>query len=105
MAAGIPQGWEDVLILGSTLLPKVKKPSDLPLALQAYGETRMERAQKCIDLSREMGSIMCGQDPDVGLDPEKLRPAVGSRFYYVEDLDLEAYKQKALDKFRELQGK
>lgn len=105
MVAGIPQGWEAVLILGSTLLPKVKKPSDIPLALQAYGETRMERAQKCIDLSREMGSIMCGQDPGVGLDPQKLWSAVGSRFYFVEDLDLEAYKEKALDRMKELQGK
>lgn len=65
----------------------------------------MERAQKCIDLSREMGSIMCGQDLDVGLDPQKLRSAVGSRFYFVEDLDLKAYKEKALNRMEELQGK
>lgn len=93
------------MILGSTLLPQVKRPADLAFALRAYGDTRMERAQKCIDLSREMGTIMCGQDPDVGLDPQKLRTAVAARFFFVENLDLKAYKQKALDRMKELQGK
>lgn len=91
------------MILG-TLLGEIKAPSEIDSAFKAYDAMRRDRCQQVIDSSRGTGLIMCGQDPDAGLDPEKVRNLLAPRWGFIYSLDLKAYKEETLAKMKVLQG-
>ncbi|KAI1252095.1 hypothetical protein MGN70_006667 [Eutypa lata] len=95
--AGAGQAFEDAVVL-STLLGDVTTTAQIDAAFRAYDAVRRPRAQRIIDSSRETGLIMTGQDADAGLDPEKLRPVLKSRWDFIYGIDLVAYKKEALAK-------
>lgn len=97
--AGAGQAIEDVMIL-ETLLGEVKKPSQLDAAVKAYDEVRRPRAQLVVQSSNSTGRIMCGQGPDVGLDVDKLRAALGSRWDFLHEFNQKEHKKRALRSFR-----
>lgn len=101
--AGAGQAFEDAVVL-STLLGDVTTTAQIDAAFRAYDAVRRPRAQRIIDSSRETGLIMTGQDADAGLDPEKLRPVLKSRWDFIYGIDLVAYKKEALAKMREFRG-
>lgn len=101
--AGTGQAFEDALILG-TLLGEVELPSEITHAFQAYDAVRRDRCQRVIDSSRGTGLIFCGQDPDAGLDPDKIRTIMAPRWGFIYGIDLVAYKEEALARMKALQG-
>ncbi|POS77599.1 hypothetical protein DHEL01_v204016 [Diaporthe helianthi] len=101
--AGAGQAFEDALILG-TLLGDAKRPSEIAHAFQAYSAVRIERCQRVIDSSRGTGSIFCGQDPGAGLEPDKIMGLLAPRWGFIAGIDLNAYKEEALAKMKELQS-
>lgn len=100
--AGAGQAFEDALTLG-TLLGVTKRPSEIVHAFQAYSAVRRERCQRVIDSSRGTGSIFCGQNPEAGLEPDKMMGLLAPRWGFIAGIDFSAYKEKALAKMRELQ--
>lgn len=101
--AGAGQAFEDALIL-STLLGEIKSPSEIDHAFQAYSAVRRERGQRVIDSSRGTGQIFCGQNPEAGLEPDKMLGLLAPRWVFLEGIDFVAYKKEALAKMKELQG-
>jgi salicylate hydroxylase len=87
--AGAGQAIEDAMVL-SHLLGKCLDPRNvltypktpqrtIPLVLQAYDAVRRFRSQKVVVTSREMGRIISGTEPSVGLDLEKMRQRLEGR--------------------------
>ncbi|KAK2599766.1 hypothetical protein N8I77_011492 [Diaporthe amygdali] len=101
--AGAGQAFEDALILG-TLLGEVKRPSEISHAFQAYSAIRKDRCQRVIDSSRGTGLIFCGQDPEAGLEPDKIMGLLAPRWGKIGGIDFDTYKEEALAKMKELQG-
>lgn len=101
--AGAGQAFEDALILG-TLLGETKKSSDISYALQAYSAVRKDRCQRVIDSSRGTGQIFCGQNPEAGLEPDKIMGLLAPRWGFIGGIDFDAYKNEALAKMQELQS-
>lgn len=99
--SGAGQAIEDAMIIG-TLLGHISSPEDIDAAFMAYSAVRMPRCQQIIDSSRETGKILCAQHKDSGLDPEKLRSALGHRWDFIYSLDMEEHKQEALEKLRQI---
>lgn len=91
------------MILG-TLLSEIKLPSEVACAFQAYDTVRRERCQRVIDSSRGTGLIFCGQNPEAGLDPDKVRTLLAPRWGFIGGIDLAAYKEEALAKMKALRG-
>ncbi|KAK0716926.1 hypothetical protein B0T26DRAFT_645322 [Lasiosphaeria miniovina] len=103
--AGAGQAFEDALILGFLLgNDHVKRRADIEAAFKAFDVVRRPRCQQVIDSSRGTGAIMCGQNPDVGLDPARVRAAFAGRWSFIFSLDLDEYRQDALKKMREFLG-
>ncbi|KAK3317115.1 salicylate hydroxylase [Cercophora scortea] len=107
--AGAGQAFEDAVILGHLMSNLSSDPNDttrpvdkIAAAFQAFDAVRRPRCQRVIDSSRSTGLLTCGQDPDVGLDPDKLRAAFAGRWNFIFSLDLEEYKQEALDMMKQL---
>lgn len=99
--AGTGQAFEDAMILGA-LLGEIKLPAEICYAFKAYDAVRKERCQQVIDSSRGTGLIMCGQNPDAGLDPEKIRDLLAPRWGFLYGIDLDTYKDEALIKMKAL---
>jgi salicylate hydroxylase len=99
--AGLGQAFEDAMIL-ATLLGRVSSPRELDAAFKAYDAVRRPRGQQVVDSSRGTGEIICGQKEDVGLDPDKLRGSLFSRWAFL-DIDPTTHKQDALNKLRQIQ--
>ncbi|KAI2637704.1 salicylate hydroxylase [Hypomontagnella submonticulosa] len=100
--SGVGLAIEDAAIL-SHLLANVRvnnDKSELDAAFKAYDAVRRPRGQRVVDSSRGTGWILCGQDPDVGLDPAKLRESLPGRWSFIWGLDLAAHKQDALEAMR-----
>lgn len=100
--AGAGQAFEDALILG-TLLGDIKGPSEIAHAFQAYSAVRRARCQRVIDSSRGTGEIFCGQNPEAGLEPDKIMGLLAPRWGFIGGIDFDAYKKEALAKMKELQ--
>jgi salicylate hydroxylase len=100
--SGAMLGFEDAMILGA-LLAKIRSVDDIELAFRVYSDVRRPRAQAVIDSSRGTGLISTGQNAEVGLDPKKLDAALESRWNFIYDLDLDEYKEEALDRMDKLQ--
>ncbi|KAI1352182.1 salicylate hydroxylase [Xylaria sp. FL0043] len=92
---------EDAMVLGA-LLAEISSSKDIESAFRAYDEVRRPRCQQVIDSSRETGRIFCGQS---GLQADKLRGLLAPRWDFIFGLDMEAHKQDALAKMREIQMK
>ncbi|KAK4169819.1 salicylate hydroxylase [Cladorrhinum sp. PSN259] len=101
--AGAGQAFEDAVIL-EALFRRVTSAREIEAAFKAYDALRRPRGQQVIDSSRGTGKILTGSDEGVGLDPEKMGPALGPRWAFLYSLDLNAYKKEAVEKFREFQG-
>nr|QJQ82466.1 PesA [Pestalotiopsis humus] len=99
--SGAGQAIEDAMILG-TLLKQVDSPSQIEAAFEAYSIVRRPRCQKIIDSSRGTGGMLCGQNVETGLDPDKLKAALGPRWAFIYSLDMEQHKKEALDKFHDI---
>lgn len=97
--AGAGQAFEDALILG-TLLGEVKHPSDIAQAFRAYSEVRRDRCQRVIDSSRGTGRIFCGQDPEAGLEPDKMMGLLAPRWGFISGIDFDAYRKEALARMK-----
>lgn len=97
--AGAGQAFEDALVLG-TLLGEVKRPSEIAQAFRAYSEVRRERCQRVIDSSRGTGRIFYGQDPEAGLEPDKMMGLLAPRWGFISGIDFDAYRKEALAKVR-----
>lgn len=91
------------MILG-TLLGEIKHPSGVAHAFQAYSDVRKERCQRVIDSSRGTGEIFCGQNPEAGLEPDKIMGLLAPRWGFIGGIDFDVYKKEALAKMMELQG-
>ncbi|KAI1284787.1 salicylate hydroxylase [Xylaria sp. FL0933] len=92
---------EDAMVVGA-LLAEISSSKDIESAFRAYDEVRRPRCQQVIDSSRETGRILCGQS---GLQADKLRGLLAPRWDFIFGLDMEAHKQDALAKMREIQMK
>lgn len=57
----------------STLLSSLKGPSSIPLAFSIYDALRRPRRAAVAQSSMWAGRFLTGRDPDVGVDPEKMR--------------------------------
>ncbi|KAI0024482.1 salicylate hydroxylase [Xylariomycetidae sp. FL0641] len=101
--SGAAMAFEDAMVL-QELLKNVNCAADISLAFKAYDTLRRPRCQRIIDSSRETGMILCGQNADVGLNPEKLREALAPRWQFIMDLDMNAHKEEALKSFKALQS-
>lgn len=93
--SGAGQAIEDAMVL-DTLLSAVKGPAQLEAALVAYDRVRRPRTQQIVASSSVTGRIMSGMDTEAGLDPDKLRVALGSRWGFILDFDLKKHKEEAL---------
>ncbi|KAH7324816.1 salicylate hydroxylase [Stachybotrys elegans] len=98
--AGAGQAFEDVMVLAALLKNRVTSPKDIDAAFLAYDAVRRPRGQQVVDSSRGTGTILCGMDPEAGLDPAKLMPALGPRWAFLE-LDPKAHIAAALEKVAE----
>ena len=96
--SGAGQAVEDAMIL-DTLLAAVKEPHQLEAAFRAYDKIRRPRSQRVVASSNLTGRLMCGRGVGVGLDPEKLREALGPRWDFIHNLDVKEHKQEALAAF------
>lgn len=91
------------MILG-TLLGEIKQTSEISHAFQAYSAVRKERCQRVIDSSRGTGQIFCGQNPEAGLEPDKIMGLLAPRWGFISSIDFDAYKKEALAKMQELRN-
>lgn len=89
------------MILGA-LLGEMKSPCEIGSAFKAYDAVRRDRCQQVIDSSRGTGLIMCGQNPDAGLDPEKVGGLLAPRWEFIYRIDMDVYKEEALEKMKRL---
>ena len=100
--AGAGQAFEDSVVLG-TLLNSLTSADEIEAAFKAYDSVRRPRGQRVIDSSRGTGLILCGQDEEIGLDPDRLRGALGTRWNFIMGLDIKEHAQSAVDKMEEFQ--
>ena len=96
--SGAGQAIEDAMIL-DTLLKEVKEPCQLDAAFKAYDAVRRPRSQRVVASSKITGRIMCGREPRIGLDPQKIREALALRWGFIMSLDMKDHKTEALSMF------
>jgi len=99
--SGAGQAIEDAMIL-ETLLGSIENVSQLSTAFQAYDQVRRPRTQRIIHSSSGTGIIICGRNPDIGLDMEKIRDALPDRWAFIYGQDQMEHKQEALAVFKAL---
>ncbi|KAI1073991.1 FAD/NAD(P)-binding domain-containing protein [Whalleya microplaca] len=85
---------EDSLIL-STLLGRAKTPAEALIALKVYDQVRRPRTQRVVGSSRITGTILTGNNKDMGLDPKKLQSFM-SKWDFIVDIDMEIHRDEAL---------
>lgn len=100
--AGAGLALEDAMVLAA-LFSNISQPEDINAAFKAFNALRRPRGQQVIDSSNGTGLIMCGQDPDLGLNAEKLVQGLLPRWGFIFGLDMETHKQDAVAKMREFQ--
>lgn len=105
-AAGAGQGVEDALILSKVLAAMIRAAgstapslSQIYAGLGAYDAVRRPRAQKQLEQSAELGLMIHFQDPDAGVQMEKILPRLQhGRFEWLwfRDLreDVQAVEQR-----------
>ncbi|KAI1752987.1 salicylate hydroxylase [Xylaria castorea] len=98
--SGAAVAFEDAMIL-QELLSHVQSPMQIEAAFKAYDALRRPRCQRIIDSSRETGMILCGQNADAGLDPEKLGQLLATKWDFIAGLDMEEHKKDAVIKLND----
>jgi salicylate hydroxylase len=81
----------------SHLLSYTKDPSGLPFAFKAYDQVRRPRTQRIVHSSAEVGVMLCGRGPGLGLDVEKIREAMPGRWAFIMGLDMGEHKREAVE--------
>jgi len=99
--SGAGQAIEDVMILDA-LFSKIEKNTEVVAAFKAYDAVRRPRSQKVVDSSAGTAKILCGKEPDIGLDPDKIREATRPRWGFIFALDYKEHKKDALARFDSL---
>jgi salicylate hydroxylase len=74
------------MVLGA-VLGKIKSASQVESAFQAYDSVRRPRANKIVASSKAVGLIMFGKGPGIGLDVDKIRVALGSKWEFIHNQD------------------
>ena len=69
------------------------KPSQIEAAFKAYDMVRKARAQAIADASRLTRHIMAGLEEDVGTDTDKLKEALGARWGFIYEFDINKHKK------------
>ncbi|KAI1432588.1 salicylate hydroxylase [Xylaria sp. CBS 124048] len=95
--SGAAMAFEDVMIL-QEVLGRAREFDDIYSGLKAYDMLRRPRCQKVIDSSRETGMILCGQNKDAGLDPERLGQLLATKWDFITGLDMGKHKEEAIEK-------
>ncbi|KAH8894536.1 FAD/NAD(P)-binding domain-containing protein [Thozetella sp. PMI_491] len=95
---GVGMAIEDAMVL-AVLFRAIRSADEIEAVFRAYDSVRLPRCQQVIDSSRRMGQIACGQPIDV--NPDELRAALGSQSKAIDDLDLVAHEQDALNMLNE----
>jgi salicylate hydroxylase len=93
--SGAGQAIEDAMVLGA-VLGNIKSAHQLNAAFRAYDSVRRPRAGRIVASSQETGQIMCGKGPDIGLDVEKIRAALGSKWDFIHNQSQKAQIAMAL---------
>ncbi|KAI0165448.1 salicylate hydroxylase [Hypoxylon sp. FL1284] len=99
--SGAALAIEDAMVLGA-LLGAVKSPGEISTAMEAFSNVRRPRCQRVIDSSRGTGDILCGQHPEAGLDPDKLKETLMPRWEHIHGLDLEKHESEAVKEFERI---
>jgi salicylate hydroxylase len=99
--SGTAVAFEDAMVL-QELFRHIRSPSQIGAAFKIYDSLRRPRCQRIIDSSRETGHILCGQNADAGLDPEKLGGLLATKWDFIAGLDMNEHKQDAVMKLKEL---
>lgn len=103
-AAGAGQGVEDALIMGSVLAKLAKSSSgkkateaQVEAAFKAYDAVRRPRAQKQLEQSDEVATLLYFHDREAGSDMEKILPRLQKgRFEWLWFHNLESDVERAL---------
>jgi salicylate hydroxylase len=88
---------EDAVVIAA-VLSKTTKPEEIESAFKVYDEIRRPRAQAIVDSSRLTGRIMTGLEAEVGLESEQLAGALGARWGFIYDFDVNKHREEALVK-------
>lgn len=99
--AGAGAALEDAMVL-ETLLKEVKEPAQIEHAFKAFNQVRRPRTQQMVESSAIMGLMFCGRGPAIGLDPDKLREGMASKWDFIYGLDMKEHKKEALKAFAAL---
>ncbi|KJZ71487.1 hypothetical protein HIM_09126 [Hirsutella minnesotensis 3608] len=102
--AGAGLAFEDGAVLVA-LLGSVYSPDEISTAFQVFDAIRRPRCQRVIDSSRAVGGMMCGQDAEIGLDPDKLRKTLPGQWGFIMSLNIEEHQMDAVRRYRETLGK
>ena len=86
---------EDAMILGA-VFSAIESADQVQSALKVYDRLRRPRTQRIAASSRETGRILSGREKSVGLDPEKMRDALASRWDYIYDFDLKKHREESV---------
>ncbi|KAH7329664.1 salicylate hydroxylase [Stachybotrys elegans] len=97
--AGASLAVEDCVILGH-LLGQVASVDTIEAAFRAFDIVRRPRCQGVIDTGLASGQLFCGQNPDVGLDSEKMGPAIGELYTDLDSLDITLHMEDASKQFK-----
>jgi salicylate hydroxylase len=84
------------------LLKEVKVSRQLDAVFKAYDAVRRPRSQRVVASSKITGQILCGREPGIGLDPQKIREALAPRWGFIMSLDMKDHKRDALSHFTDM---
>lgn len=91
---------EDAMII-STLIAKAKTRMEVFAALQFHDKTRWAQCQAIIDSSYDVGLLVCGRKPGVGLDAKRLEDELRDKWEHIYGYDVEQAKREVLGVMRE----
>ncbi|KAI1392730.1 FAD/NAD(P)-binding domain-containing protein [Hypoxylon trugodes] len=97
---GAGMAIEDAMVLG-VLFRNISSPQGISAAFKAFDAMRRVRCERIIHSSQGTGVIMCGRNEEVGLDVDKFRQSLFSRWDVIDAIDYDVHEQEALEKLRE----
>ncbi|KAI0130540.1 hypothetical protein BJ170DRAFT_594049 [Xylariales sp. AK1849] len=92
---------EEALIL-STLLGRTTSTSDVAAALRAFDQVCRPRAERVVRASFDVGLLMTGRAPGIGLDPTLLAKTLQQKWDCIENFDINAYRTEAISSMDQL---
>ncbi|KAI1809532.1 salicylate hydroxylase [Poronia punctata] len=98
--SGAEMAFEDVMIM-QELFSHVRSPTQIGAAFKAFDSLRRPRRQGVIDSSRETGIILCRENEEAGLDPEKLASILSTKWNFIAGIDMKTHKTEAVIKLKE----